>query len=138
MNTVKVVRFVLGVAVSIGVLLVLDLVPWKSDAGQLSPVQLYFVLGAMGAISVGVATFAGAIIARVNFVAPAILLACAAWYLAGSYVQTMASSNGSTESTWILLANLSGLALTFGGAIIGALVGRRLSKENEGNDSIAA
>lgn len=134
----KTFRLIAGVVVSIGVLLVLDLIPWKSDASQFSSAQLFLVLGATAAISVGVSSFAGAIVARVNFIGPAVLLALGAWYLAGTFVEAVSPSIGLAESTLILVANLSGLALTVGGAIIGASVGRRFCKQNEDNDSITA
>jgi len=137
-RVMKLIRLAAGVFVSIGVLLVLDLIPWKMDAAQLSPVQLLFALGVTAAVCMGVAAFGGAIVARVNFIVPAVLLACGWWHLAITFVEAVKYGFSHFGSGMTRVAVLAGLALTIGGAIIGAMLGRRFCQQNEDKDSTAA
>lgn len=134
----KIVRLLAGIAVSIAVLLVLDLLPWKISTAQYSSAQLYFGLAATAAISMFAAAIAGAIVARSNFVGPAVILAIGVWYLAASFLEAVSRAYDLDNLVPYLVANVGGLTLTIGGAVIGALIGRRIYTPNEDNASNAA
>ena len=80
-------RLVAGLIVSVAIILATDLIPipWKFDVARLSFVQLYLILGVSALLVVGIATFAGAMVARINFIVPALILAVAVWYMAISF-----------------------------------------------------
>lgn len=133
----KILRLLAGFVVSLAVLLVFDLVPWKSDAARFSPGELYFVLSMTAAFCLFVATLAGAIVARSSFVGPAVLLAVGVWYLAVSFLEAVSRALDPGDLVPYLVANVGGVTLTIGGAVIGALVGRRFYTPNEDNASNA-
>ena len=137
-NSTRILRLIIGFAVSIVVLLVLDLISWKTNVSQYSSAQLHFVMAATAAISVLIAALAGAIVARSNFVGPAVFLALGVWYLAVSFLQALDVAYSPSDIVPYLLANVGGLSLTIGGAVIGALLARRFYTPNEDNASNAA
>lgn len=140
MNITKFLRLVAGLIVSVTIILATDLfpIPWKFDVARLSFVQLYLILGVSALLVVGIATFAGAMVARINFIVPALILAVAVWFMAISFIGSESPASGGPESVSTSIANLIGFALTIGGAIGGAVLGRRLYMRKQNNDSIPA
>ena len=133
----KLLRLAAGIAVSIGILWILDQIPWRLDAAQLNSVQMIVALGASAALSLGVATFCGAIVARVNFLVPSALLACCLWLLALRYVVVVMPELSPLRSGSQMAATAAGFALAIGGAIVGAIIGKRFCAEKKGTASTA-
>lgn len=134
----RLIRVLAGIVVSFAVYFALDLVPWKLDVTNYTSAQLYFFLSATAAVSVFVATLAGAIIARSSFFIPASVIALVAWLLAVSFLGAASKAYDPSDLVPYLVGNLGGFSLTLCGAIFGALVGRRFSTPNEDNVSNAA
>ncbi len=117
------IRLLTGIVASLAVFFVLDLIPWKWDVTNFSSAQLYFFLGVTAAVSVFVATLAGAMIARSNFVIPAFIIAIVVWLLAVSFLDATSKAFDPSDLVPYLVGNLGGFLLTLCGAILGALVG---------------
>ncbi len=134
----KTLRMMLGVAASLAVIFLLDLLPWSIDITDFGINQQYFLLAVTAAIVVFFAAFAGAFVARMNFIGPAILLGILAWTLAISFLEVLSSGYGPDDFISYAVANVGGFAVTIGGSIGGALIGSRLSKQDAGTVSSSA
>jgi len=134
----KVVRYVAGASLSFGILWALEYLPWAFDVSDLGPYQLFFTLTGVGAVSLFVASAAGAFVARTNFTGPAVFFAIGVWYLTSSYLSALSHALELSDSVLSLLVRIGGLVLTVCGAVAGALIGRWLSTPREKNVSDAA
>ncbi len=137
-SATRLIRLLAGIVVSFAVFFALDLVPWKWNVTNYSSAQLYIFLAATAAVSVFIATLAGAMIARSNFGIPASVIAFVAWLLAVSFLSAASKAYDPSDLVPYLVGNLGGFTLTLCGALFGALVGRRFSTPNEDNASNAA
>jgi hypothetical protein len=90
------------------------------------------------AASMFLAAFAGAFVARANFLVPAVVIAVAVWFLAASFMEAVIPqfNQGNTIFYWV--TNVGGAFLAVGSGMMGAHFGRRFSKRNAVNDSNAA
>jgi hypothetical protein len=138
MNIESFIRFFAGVTASIGVLFVLDLLLWKTDIGELESVPLYAVVSASAGISMFVAAFVGAFVARTNFIGPALIIAFGVWYLAGSFLEVVLPKFEPSNPVFFWVTNVGGVLLTVGTGMLGAAFGRRFSMRNATIDSNAA
>jgi len=124
MNVTRPIRLLAGVAVSISVILVLDQLEWKIDITRFSTVQAYLLLAGTAAIGMFAASLAGAYVARSKFVGPASVLAIGMWLLAASFLSAVSMAYEPSNLVPYVVANLGGLTLTVGGAILGAILGK--------------
>jgi hypothetical protein len=127
------IRTVIASVASIGVILLLDMIPWKIDTTNLSEGQLYLGLAVTSALAMFIAAFVGALIARANFIVPAVALAIVVGVLANSFVDAVHFIPGQGDFARNIGASLSVFAFAVGGAIIGAMIGGRLFKSNASN-----
>jgi hypothetical protein len=134
----KTLRMMLGVAASLAVFFLLDLLPWSIDITDFGINQQYFLLAVTAAIVVFLAAFAGAFVARMNFIVPAILLGILGWTLAISFLEVLSSGYGPDDFISHAVANVGGFAITIGGSIGGALIGGRFSKQDASTFSSSA
>jgi len=134
----KSIRFALGSIASLATFFALDLLPWKIDTTDYGANSLYLLLAATVAVSVFISAFVGAIVARVNFIGPAFLLGILAWALAVSFLKAVSAAYSPEDLVLFLVANAGGLSVAIGGAVGGALLGRRIAKPIEDKASIAA
>lgn len=123
--TRKVLRLIAGIAVSVGILLSLDYLPWSLDVTDFGPVGLLFSLAGMGAVSMFVASAAGAFIARSSFIGPAVLLALCVWYLLISFLRAWSDKSGLGGLVSFWLPGVGSLLIMIGSATLGAWIGRR-------------
>lgn len=134
----RIIRTAIATVASIGVILLLDLIPWKIDTSSFSEVQLYSSLAVSSALGMFIAAFVGALIARATFIVPAVALAIVVGVLANSFVEAVHVIPGQGDFTRNIGASISVFAFAIGGAIIGAMLGRRLSKSNASDAQNAA
>ena len=127
----KALRFTAGLAVSIGVLLALDLLPWRIDVAGLTKARLYAELGITAGIVLFVAAFAGAVVARVSFIVPSLILAAGAWLMAADFLSAVSRAYGPDNVVLFVAANSGGLSLAVCGSLLGAMLGKRYSTDSE-------
>jgi hypothetical protein len=125
------IRVAFGSLASLAVFFALDLLPWKIDITDYSTNALYVFLSITAAMSVFIAAFAGAIVARVNFLGPAFALSVLGWTLVVSFLKAVSAAYNSNDFVPYLVANATGLTIVIGGGVSGALLGQRFAKPVE-------
>lgn len=134
-------RIGIGLVATIVILIMFDLLP---SSLPLSLVQyrifgyFYFWSAVQGAIFIFVATFAGGYVAKVSFVAPAVLLSIGAWLAAVYFANSIAATAGEDNIMAVAGSNVAGLLFGAVGAAIGASVGRRVAGWKQDGASNAA
>jgi hypothetical protein len=137
----KLQRIALGLIVAVFVLLVVDAIPmpFASKSVEYRLFGSFYVWPAVyGLLTTFVAAFAGAIVARVNFIGPAVLLAVVAWVLTVYFLGSIATAAGQDLLFEAAATNIIGLLLSIVGAVFGALTGRRFFKTGVQNATTAA
>ncbi|MDH3338411.1 MAG: hypothetical protein OEM76_11385 [Gammaproteobacteria bacterium] len=129
----RIIRTAIATVASIGMILLLDTIPWKIDTTNFSEGQLYLGLAVTSALGMFIAAFVGALIARASFIVPAVALAIVVGVLANSFVDAVDFIPGQGDFAQNIGASFSIFAFAVGGAIIGAMLGGRLSKSNASN-----
>jgi len=85
-----------------------------------------------------VAAFGGAYVAKVRFVAPAVVLAVVIWSLFVYFANSIAAAAGQGNLLVVAGSNILGLILGGVGATTGAYCGKYLSTESRGGATSAA
>ena len=134
----KTLRMVLGIAASFAVFFLLDFFPWETDISHFGVNQQYFLLAVTAAVVVFLAAFAGAFVARKNFIGPAVLLGILGWTAVISFLEAASSAYSPDNFFPYAVVNVGGLAITIGGSISGAMFGSRFSNQDSGNGSSSA
>ena len=134
----RIIRTAIATVASIGVILLLDLIPWGIGTTNFSEGQLYLGLAVTSAVGMFFSAFAGALIARAKFIVPAVALAIFVGVLANSFIDAVHFIPGQGGFTRNIGASFSVFAFAIGGAIIGAMLGERLSKANASKAENAA
>ncbi len=141
MNSSDFKRICLGLAASVGILIVLDILASlmvhagvTEQAATSSP----FELAVKAAISMFVAAFAGAYVARVGFIGAAVLLTLGIWLFLVYTVNSTAAVAGQSDLSGVALQNGLSLLLGLTGAVAGAWLGRRFSRRGGSNVANAA
>ncbi len=134
-------RIALGLAASIGILTVFDLLP-NPIPGSLFSYRLfdhYYVWsGVGGMIAIFFASLGGAYVSKTRYVIPAILLSVVLWMFVVYFLNSIAAEAGQADILSVASSNLPGLLFGFVGAATGACVGARLVKRNAGRDNVVA
>lgn len=129
---------VLGIVASLAVFFLLDLFPGNTDISNFGVNQRYFLLAATAAVVVFLAAFAGAFVARMNFIGPAVLLGILGWIAVISFLEDVSFAYGPDDFFPYAVVNFGGLAITIGGSIGGAIFGSRFSKQDSVKGSSSA
>lgn len=127
MGNVK--RIGIGLATSIVILLVLDLLPSPIPSAYVSYQLLdhfYIWPGVGGMITMFVAALGGAYVSKTRFVVPAVLLAVGGWIFVIYVLNSIAVVAGQDNLFVVASTNLPGLIFGAVGAAMGALTGMRL------------
>jgi hypothetical protein len=141
MNATRLKQIGFGILTAIAVLSVFELLPSfvpSSVHNYRVFGHFYFGLAIEAAIVMFIAASAGAYVARVNFIWPAILLAVAVWFLVVYILNSIAAAAG--QGDLLGVASINVLSLLFGacGSAIGALVGSRFARKTTEENAVGA
>lgn len=121
-------RTVMGILAAIAVVIAIEAFPYGLSA-ELAMKRLggyFYVWPAIyGLPKVFVAMFVGAYVARASFVGPAIVLSALGWAFAIHFLNQIAHAAGQHSLTDVAAMNFVGLLIGVGGALLGAIAGRR-------------
>jgi hypothetical protein len=134
----RILRAIIGITASSAVLVLLYEVPWRIDGALQSESSLFVELALTGAAVLFVAMFVGSCIARINFIAPAAILAIATWILTESFFDPWVTFVPCGETRHYGGVNFIILFVATCGAISGAIFGRWFSNLIADNAAHAA
>ena len=122
---------ILGILAAIGVTLVFDLLP-SGITAEIADKRLggyFFIWPAIfGLPKIVVAMFVGAYVARTDFVGAAILLSIVGSATAMYFLNQIAHAAGQHSLSDVIAMNSIGTLIGIGGAVLGAIAGRRFYK----------
>ena len=134
-------RIGLGLLAAFAVFLLGDFIPslFPFSSIELPVVGEFFYWQALeGAILMFAAAFAGAYVAKVSFVGPAVLFAVSIWAISIHLLYATAAPVGQVELANLIAKSIPSLVLVVSVAAFGALFGSSFARKREGNDVIAA
>lgn len=138
---VKTKRIAVGIATSIAILALLDLLPSPIPQSLVTYRlfdHFYVWPGIGGMVTMFVAAFGGAFVSKARFEIPAVILAVCVWIFIVFFLNSIGAAAGQDDVLTVASTNLLGLILGVSGAAFGAFAGARLVKRNSPDENVAA
>jgi len=138
---VKTKRIAIGIATSIAILALLDLLP-SPIPQSLVDYRLfdhfYVWPGIGGMATMFVAAFGGAFVSKARFEIPAVILAVGVWAGIVYFLNSIGAAAGQDDVLTVASTNLLGLILGVSGAAFGAYTGTRMVSRKSPDGNVAA
>jgi len=138
---VKIQRMSIGIATSIAILALLDLLPSPVPQSLVNYRLLdhfYVWPGIGGMVTMFVAAFGGGFVSKARFEIPAVILAVGVWVFIVYFLNSTGAAAGQDDWLTVASTNLLGLILGVFGAAFGAYAGTRMASRNSPGGNVAA